>query len=112
MLLLVTRQAKNVLKFEFCYYQTCPSGEEVLNSISFPIIYLGIDHATVLFQCFYGTNLALVSDKVNEELQKYSENITGVPYFVVGDNNSQFMKQMFCTITQSGAFTPLVSLTD
>lgn len=52
--------------------------------------------------------LLLVSAKVNEELEKYSANISGVPYFVVGDNNLQFMNLVFWIITQASPFIPLI----
>lgn len=48
------------------------------------------------FDVFDRTDLTLLlSAKVNEELEKYSASITGVPYFVVGDKNSQFVNFIF-----------------
>ena len=60
--------------------------------IYFQIVFSIIDHATSSPLMFLiELTLLLLSAKVNEELEKYSASISGVPYFVVGDKNSQFV---------------------
>lgn len=64
--------------------------------IYFWIVFSIIDHATSsLLMFLIELTLLLLSAKVNEELEKYSASITGVPYFVVGDKNSQFVNFIF-----------------
>ena len=64
--------------------------------IYFWIVFSIIDLATIsLLMFLIELTLLLLSAKVNEELEKYSASITGVPYFVVGDKNSQFVNFIF-----------------
>jgi hypothetical protein len=94
MLQFVAKQAEKVLNLEFCTFHTWSNSEESQNFIYFPIIKLVIDHATSSLLMFFIalTFAPCVCYKVNEELDKYSANITGVPYFVVGEKkNPNFM---------------------